>query len=81
MNIIRVDFRGRLGREFTQPAEQSVDDDEVGVETVDAGGENEIEAQAAGDAMPVAHSGVGNDPEEKFEKVWAGDGWDAMPSD
>ena len=72
---------GLLMSEFAQSLKHCVDDDEVGVEAIDAGGQDEVEAQTACDAMPPTHRCVGDDPEQKFEEVRAGDAWHAMPCD
>ncbi len=40
-----------------------MDDDEVGVEAIDAGGQDGVEVLAAGDAMPPTDRCVGENPE------------------
>jgi hypothetical protein len=68
-----------LLRQFAQPSKNRVDDYEIGVEAVDAWREDEVEAEAACDAMPPARRGVGEQPKKKFEKVRARDAGNRVP--
>ena len=52
-----------LRREFAQSLKHYMDDDEVAIEAVDAGGQDEVDALCACEAMPPTHRRVSDYPE------------------
>lgn len=58
--------RSGLFVKFREAAKDGVDEDDIGVETIDAGGEYEIEAEAVKKAVPNATKPVQPKPKRKL---------------
>src|SRR6266852_1368125 len=70
-----------LARKFLEAMKKRVNDDNVGVETVNSGRKNKIEPQSADPAIPRAAERIQEKPGDKLQEMGTGDGRDFMPDD
>lgn len=75
------DFGLVFPRELLEPAEQGVDDDNIGVEAVDTGRKYEIEAKPLDRAIPGAPQRIQKKPAEKLKEMRAGNRRNPVPED
>jgi hypothetical protein len=67
--------------EFAKAMEESVNDDHIGVGTVDAGREDEIKGSAAKKPVAPARKTVAVKPEQKLKEMRTRHGRDSVPID
>lgn len=66
---------------FPEPMEQSMNKDDVRVETVDSGRKNQVAANAADPAIPAAANRIQKKPAKKLQQVRSRDGGNFVPED
>jgi hypothetical protein len=64
---------------FGEAAKNGVDEDDIGIETIDSGGKYEIEAEAVKKVIPSATKPVQQKPGKKLQEMGARDGRDSAP--
>jgi hypothetical protein len=70
-----------LAGKFLEPMEQGMNDDNVGVEAIDSGRKNEVEAKSVDGAIPGAAKRVEKKPGNKLQEVGTRDGRNFVPED
>jgi hypothetical protein len=68
-------------RKFPEAIEKRVNDNEVGVQTVNSGRNDKVEAKSADPTIPYAADRIQEKPGEKLQEMGAGDGRNFMPDD
>lgn len=66
---------------FQEAMEKSVNDDQVRIETINSGRENEIKEQSMSPSIPSAANRVQKNPCEKLQEMGTRDGRNSMPND
>jgi hypothetical protein len=61
--------------------EERVNDDNIGIQTINSRRENEVKAGSVDPAIPRAAEGIQEKPGEKFQKMGTGEGRNFMPED
>ena len=68
-------------RKFLEAMEKRVNDDNVGVQTINSGRKDKVEPKSMDPAIPKATDPVQQEPGEKLQELRAGHGWHSMPDD
>jgi len=66
---------------FPEAKEERVNDDNIGVQTVDSGGKNEVEAKSMDPQIPCARKRIQEQPGEESQEMGTGNGTNFMPDD
>jgi len=66
---------------FPEPMEQSMNKDDVRVETVDSGRKNQVAANAVDPAIPAAANRIQKKPAKKLQHMRSRDGGNFVPED
>jgi hypothetical protein len=67
--------------QFAKAMEKSVNDNEIGVQTVDSGRKNKVEPQSTDQAIPGTAEGIQKKPSQKLQKMGARHGRNPVPDD
>jgi hypothetical protein len=70
-----------FARQFPETMEEHVNEDDVGVQTVDSGRENKVEPQSVDHAIPRTTERIQEKPGDELQEVGAGGGGDSVPED
>jgi hypothetical protein len=70
-----------FARKFLEAMEERVNDDDIGVQTVDSGRNDKIEPKSVDPAIPRAADGIQKKPGEELQEMGAGNGRNFMPDD
>jgi hypothetical protein len=68
-------------RKFPEAMEKRVNDNDVGVQTVNSGRNDKVEAKSADPAIPGAADRIQEKPGEKLQEMGARDGRNSVPDD
>jgi hypothetical protein len=61
--------------------EERVNNNDIGIQTINPGRKNQVEPKAMGPAIPRAANGIQEKPAQKLPQMGTGEGRDFMPDD
>jgi hypothetical protein len=70
-----------IARKFLEAMEERVNNDNIGIQTINSGRKNEVEVNSVDPAISCAADGIQEKPGEELQKMGTGNGGNFVPDD